>query len=265
VKSFGTEDRPTDRPVGIKEEVYEFIIFRGTDIRVIDVIEPPKTTVSLTGGLSNDPAIVEASHSHSQSSGQGQGAVASAVGQVKANLFSNPPPQIQIQQQPPRLTNVFDGLLGQARISPGPANDGAQAPQAKSGRGNRRGRQQQQQQNQNQNQNNQNNDGGQQRQRQGQRQRRGNNFNGGQQHPQQMQMSGGGRFRRRGFNQRSSGFGRKNNGMMPPQQAKVTFEVEFDFEKANEELIAQFEKTKLDDSIAGNPEKENMGEKNRGG
>jgi len=62
VRSFGTEDRPTERPVPPKEEVYEFIIFRGADIKGIDVLEPPKQASTITGGLPNDPAIVEVSH-----------------------------------------------------------------------------------------------------------------------------------------------------------------------------------------------------------
>lgn len=62
VKSFGTEDRPTERPVPCKEEIYEFIIFRGSDIKGIDVLEPPKAAATLTSGLPNDPAIVEVSH-----------------------------------------------------------------------------------------------------------------------------------------------------------------------------------------------------------
>jgi len=41
VKSFGTEDRPSDQPVHPKDEVFEFIIFRGADIKSLDVVEPP--------------------------------------------------------------------------------------------------------------------------------------------------------------------------------------------------------------------------------
>jgi len=59
VKSFGTEDRPTDRPVAPRDEVYEYIIFRGSDIKDIRVCEPPKPQQMLSGGLPNDPAIVQ--------------------------------------------------------------------------------------------------------------------------------------------------------------------------------------------------------------
>ena len=59
VRSFGTEDRPTDRPVAPRDEVYEYIIFRGADIKDIRVCHPPKPQPTLEGGLPNDPAIVQ--------------------------------------------------------------------------------------------------------------------------------------------------------------------------------------------------------------
>ncbi|XP_029907843.1 protein LSM14 homolog B-like isoform X2 [Myripristis murdjan] len=55
VKSYGTEDRHTDRPVPPKDEIYEYIIFRGSDIKDITVSEPPKPH----HGLPHDPAIVQ--------------------------------------------------------------------------------------------------------------------------------------------------------------------------------------------------------------
>lgn len=65
VRSFGTEDRPTERPIPLKDEVFEYIIFRGADIKVIDVVEPPKNA-SNSGmhGLPSDPAIVDFSVSY---------------------------------------------------------------------------------------------------------------------------------------------------------------------------------------------------------
>ncbi|XP_022076184.1 protein LSM14 homolog B-like [Acanthochromis polyacanthus] len=57
VKSFGTEDRHTDRPVPPKDEIYEYVIFRGSDIKDITVSEPPKPHY----GLPRDPAIVQSS------------------------------------------------------------------------------------------------------------------------------------------------------------------------------------------------------------
>uniref|UniRef100_A0A3Q3J0U4 LSM family member 14B n=1 Tax=Monopterus albus TaxID=43700 RepID=A0A3Q3J0U4_MONAL len=57
VKSYGTEDRHTDRPVPPKDEVYEYIIFRGSDIKDITVSEAPASR----HGLPRDPAIVQSS------------------------------------------------------------------------------------------------------------------------------------------------------------------------------------------------------------
>jgi protein LSM14 len=59
VRSFGTENRPTERPVAPRDEVYEYIIFRGADIKDIKVCEPPKPLPTLQGGLPNDPAIIQ--------------------------------------------------------------------------------------------------------------------------------------------------------------------------------------------------------------
>lgn len=53
MRSFGTEDRPTDRPVPARDEIFEYIIFRGADIEDLQVREPPSSS------LTQDPAIVE--------------------------------------------------------------------------------------------------------------------------------------------------------------------------------------------------------------
>ncbi|KAK5934459.1 hypothetical protein CgunFtcFv8_014859 [Champsocephalus gunnari] len=57
VRSYGTEDRRADRPVPPKDEMYEYIIFRGSDIKDITVSEPRKQH----HGLPRDPAIVQSS------------------------------------------------------------------------------------------------------------------------------------------------------------------------------------------------------------
>lgn len=55
VKCFGTEGRPTDRPAPPKDDTYEYITFRGSDIKDITLCEPPRSY----HGLPPDPAIVQ--------------------------------------------------------------------------------------------------------------------------------------------------------------------------------------------------------------
>lgn len=55
VKCFGTEGRPTDRPTPPKDDIYEYITFRGSDIKDITLCEPPRSH----HGLPPDPAIIQ--------------------------------------------------------------------------------------------------------------------------------------------------------------------------------------------------------------
>ncbi|XP_034943631.1 protein LSM14 homolog A isoform X2 [Chelonus insularis] len=52
VRSFGTEERETQFPVAPQNQIYEYILFRGTDIKDIRVVNNVNT-------MPNDPAIVQ--------------------------------------------------------------------------------------------------------------------------------------------------------------------------------------------------------------
>ncbi|XP_077371339.1 protein LSM14 homolog B [Festucalex cinctus] len=56
VKCCGTEGRPTDRPTPPKDDIFEYITFRGSDIKDITLCEAPNQH-----GLPQDPAIVQSS------------------------------------------------------------------------------------------------------------------------------------------------------------------------------------------------------------
>ncbi|XP_054164488.1 protein LSM14 homolog B-A-like [Oppia nitens] len=64
VRSYGTEDRPVERQVPPRDEIFEYIIFRAGDIKDLIVDDPPAT---IAPGLA-DPAIIQA-HSTSSTSG----------------------------------------------------------------------------------------------------------------------------------------------------------------------------------------------------
>ena len=53
VRSYGTEDRPAPKPIQPRNEVYEYIIFRGSDIKDLSVNEMAKQDEG-----PQDPAIV---------------------------------------------------------------------------------------------------------------------------------------------------------------------------------------------------------------
>lgn len=64
VQSFGTEDRQTDVFVAPRVEVYDFIIFKASDIKDLVVCEAPKSGTQpnpFSSGLTYDPAIVSIS------------------------------------------------------------------------------------------------------------------------------------------------------------------------------------------------------------
>ena len=56
VRSCGTEDRPAERVLAPRDEVYDYIVFRATDIQDLKVSEPPKESEPIKPPA--DPAIV---------------------------------------------------------------------------------------------------------------------------------------------------------------------------------------------------------------
>ncbi|KAI0981494.1 hypothetical protein GJ496_000954 [Pomphorhynchus laevis] len=59
VRSYGTENRTVENPLPPKDEVYEYIIFRASDIEDLQVSEPPRPTTLHETIPHIDPAIVQ--------------------------------------------------------------------------------------------------------------------------------------------------------------------------------------------------------------
>jgi len=220
VRSFGTENRPTERPVAPRDEVYEYIIFRGSDIKDIKVCEPPKPIPTLQGGLPNDPAIIQ------HSSGTTVGAVGTKpnLGPIGGRGFGAP------GGSPIEL----DGERS-ARSTP---QEMRRSPTTEAGvqtRGGNRSRQDSQ------------SSGRPQSAGRGQSNQPVGFHRGG------APMRGGGAPRGIHQGQRGRGRGGFQPGRLGPAKEKLTFDGDYDFDKANEEfqeVLSKLNKTKIDDGSA---------------
>ncbi|KFD56571.1 hypothetical protein M514_02675 [Trichuris suis] len=65
VRSFGSEDRRTDEVIPPRKEVYEYIIFKATDIKDLLVRETPQPAPFMYNNLHYDPAILSVSNASS--------------------------------------------------------------------------------------------------------------------------------------------------------------------------------------------------------
>ncbi|CAJ0578144.1 unnamed protein product, partial [Mesorhabditis spiculigera] len=83
VRSFGTEDRQTENPVAARDNVYECIIFKASDIKDLIVCETPAPPTA--HGLDFDPAIVSVKSTVPPLHGEGDPAAGSSRSSPRAS------------------------------------------------------------------------------------------------------------------------------------------------------------------------------------
>uniref|UniRef100_T1IJ30 DFDF domain-containing protein n=1 Tax=Strigamia maritima TaxID=126957 RepID=T1IJ30_STRMM len=229
VRSFGTEDRFTDKPIASRDDVYEYVIFRGRDIKDIKVCEPPQHHTLIGGGLPNDPAILEAyqgPESRKQSF--------SPTGSLQSSEYGVNLGGMLPSQTYPTYSNSRSGTPTQKRRSP-TADQGVQVSggsEAGVKRDTRRNQPQQQNPRPLQPLN-------QQRQPLG-----------AMNNAQPKQQSNRGWIRRGPRGPRGGGNGGRGGFNKPKEQLK--FDGEYDFEQANaefQEMESKFAKAKIIDTI----------------
>ena len=58
VYSFGTEGRKVDNFIPATQQKYDYIVFRGSDVKDISIVEDQKPKEPETSSMPNDPAIL---------------------------------------------------------------------------------------------------------------------------------------------------------------------------------------------------------------
>lgn len=97
VRSFGTEDRPAPVSVPARQDIYEFIIFKASDIKDLIVCETQKPTAAPTvDDITYDPAIISVSKPPPVVAQQQQNAASDERGSAQEYSQASSP---QLQQQ----------------------------------------------------------------------------------------------------------------------------------------------------------------------
>uniref|UniRef100_A0A9J2PHD7 DFDF domain-containing protein n=1 Tax=Ascaris lumbricoides TaxID=6252 RepID=A0A9J2PHD7_ASCLU len=100
VRSFGTEDRPTSNPVPARNNVYDYIIFKASDIKDLIVCDTPKPIAQLSSGLPYDPAILTVSSQSHVVPPQPSAPVANAKAVSASSSRSETPTQVPSSEGP---------------------------------------------------------------------------------------------------------------------------------------------------------------------